>query len=1649
MKVCPRARHDCPFCGKLCQSHSSLSNHKRQCRKRSAAATASTTADSQDGKGEKRQRLKCRKCGFMCEDRRQLVRHHTSQHGNANDLQQFDVDLGDDAGLKREYDINRTHILAGHRENREGAVYNFPTNDLRGGVQELREQLEDIYNRESNAFRLNIAVGMILRDIETGDERYFIPLDNEMLFQPRNETISNRRDLNRVLDRLRRLDVREYVNNRKPKSSLKPQFVTNLEYYVYRTGFPLGATLDLPVRLRNHRCIVGLVKDANNTSYDDNLCLLRCLCYHRFKRVTQADVIDLFNAWCTYIDMEMTVESFHGVDFSELPSFEDCFGLSVNMYEFMIDTESVTPRYLSISPHDDTMYVNLFGNHTSYISNFRGYAKKFQCPSCDRHFDRINNWNVHLKVCSNVKKVRFPGGFYSAPRTIFECLSDYDVNVPNDLRTSPYFAVYDFESLLERRADNPSDKLSFTHYHIPISVSINSNVPGFQSPCHLVDTDVDALVEQMIAYLKRISDKACALTRDKLKDAILSLQEKFDSAPKHDCAVNANDLHDVQARGERVGFDDDDDDDNDHDGDNDEIELQLDASFIDDDAHEFVENHENPYLHQREVEGTAPAAAAAAASAADRDAHPEPGGFMRRRIKCLQQQLEVYCSRLPVLGFNSAKYDLNLVKSKLAKYLHLADKDTFVIKRAQAYTCISTSYFKFLDVTAYLAAGASYSQFLRAYGVDEEKGFFPYEWFDCAAKLDYPRLPPYEAFFSQLKNVNVLDTDGNGRANYNALTMVWERQQMHTFRDFLKYYNNSDVIGFVHAVDKMLQFYSRMGVDLFKDTISLPNLARTQLFKQSNTQFPLFDSTNQDLYRIVQQNIVGGPSIIFKREAIAGETPIRNNPNEIGQRILGHDANGLYAFCIAQEMPTGCYVDRRAENDFKPEISHKYMDMFFWLDYVSENDGIFIKHRLNNANREVRIGPYLLDGFCVETKTAYEYQGCWYHFCDECQTSSMNAKTRKRQETARKRTIQKRKYLESQGYEVVEMRECYFKQHILADTEHIQERYVPHLYSFWKGKMRPECIIDFVIDDKFFGMVEVDISVPETWRSLDNEGDDNDDDDDDDDGDNEEPPRFQHVLPPKEYFADMPPIFCTTDVPFEHFGVHMQEFVRANDLSMKPRRLLVGGMSAKKILLITPLLRWYLSKGLRVTRVYRMVEFIPKACFKGMADDVAQARREGDLDASKKIIADTNKLLICSAYGGLLLNKEKHRSIKYVQGSRALRLKVNDPLFCHFTKLDDDFYEVEMLKNRVSLDLPNYLGLFVLNYAKLHMLQFVYDVLYHYIPRNRFELMEMDTDSIYAYYGARKLEDLMSDERRVEFEEKLVHSCYNDGRQVDSRTGHWFPRECCREHIAYDRRTPGLFKLEASGDYMVCLSSKTYMLRDGDNRAKFSCKGVQKRRIDEPEAIYRGVIHSTASHEVENIGFRARANTIQTYRQRKTGFSYFYVKREVCPNGVDTKPISLTLTPWPLRDYIVVGPRSVLSNDFKSEIVHDDITFFSVHHCYMHEVAVYHECMDKAIEILLCQNWFQLKKIQVDFTPTADWYTHATAFMQEMLNLKRDQCADFNDELHRQAGRTFYVSGFDRYWTCGFNERTANVVDASQFPGRNVLGKLLYTMSNN
>lgn len=57
---------------------------------------------------------------------------------------------------------------------------------------------------------------------------------------------------------------------------------------------------------------------------------------------------------------------------------------------------------------------------------------------------------------------------------------------------------------------------------------------------------------------------------------------------------------------------------------------------------------------------------------------------------------------------------------------------------------------------------------------------------------------------------------------------------------------------------------------------SIPGLARLNLFnaseKKKHAVFPLFDFSTKDIYRTIQDNIVGGPSIIFTRYHESGKT---------------------------------------------------------------------------------------------------------------------------------------------------------------------------------------------------------------------------------------------------------------------------------------------------------------------------------------------------------------------------------------------------------------------------------------------------------------------------------------------------------------------------------------------------------------------------------------------------------------------------------------------------------------------------------------------------------------------------------------------------------------------------------------------------------
>ncbi|KAK3727521.1 hypothetical protein QZH41_009984 [Actinostola sp. cb2023] len=105
----------------------------------------------------------------------------------------------------------------------------------------------------------------------------------------------------------------------------------------------------------------------------------------------------------------------------------------------------------------------------------------------------------------------------------------------------------------------------------------------------------------------------------------------------------------------------------------------------------------------------------------------------------------------------------------------------------------------------------------------------------------------------------------------------------------------------------------------------------------------------------------------------------------------------------------------------------------------------------------------------------------------------------------------------------------------------------------------------------------------------------------------------------------MCPIFKNIEISRKDIEEYMKQFAEDNDMMKQPSRSLIGNMYGEKILLATPLLKWYLEHGLEVTQVYQVVEFTPEPCFSSFGVAVSNAHRAGDVDPSKAI-ANTMKL---------------------------------------------------------------------------------------------------------------------------------------------------------------------------------------------------------------------------------------------------------------------------------------------------------------------------------------------------------------------------------------------------------------------------------------
>ena len=292
-------------------------------------------------------------------------------------------------------------------------------------------------------------------------------------------------------------------------------------------------------------------------------------------------------------------------------------------------------------------------------------------------------------------------------------------------------------------------------------------------------------------------------------------------------------------------------------------------------------------------------------------------------------ELVKWFHQVPVLGFNSGHYDLKLIRQHFIPLL-AQDPGTFAAEKNGRIMFINTPKFKFLDVLNYLGPGITYEKWVKTYGATLAKSWLPYEWFDSPDKLDFPGLPPYMAWYSKLKGEYVLTLK-----EYDDCHRIFKERGMQTFGDWLEYYNNLDVAPFLEALQKMKEFYTSLGIDILKDAVSLPGVSEKYILRKTlqprwGYKPPELYAPNKEAYAMLKAAVVGGPSLVFTRKHVAGETRIRSHQYEdarVCRRILGYDANSLYPSTMMKEMPCGPGFVKSYDN---PEAYARVFPQFLW-----------------------------------------------------------------------------------------------------------------------------------------------------------------------------------------------------------------------------------------------------------------------------------------------------------------------------------------------------------------------------------------------------------------------------------------------------------------------------------------------------------------------------------------------------------------------------------------------------------------------------------------------------------------------------------------------------------------------------------------------
>ena len=187
---------------------------------------------------------------------------------------------------------------------------------------------------------------------------------------------------------------------------------------------PIGCgNAELPDYIRNNKAVIGLVKDKHGkVLYQDNMCFFRALAIHQ--GIPWENNLQITNAVKHLLSL-ITKEdpsTFEGVQLQDLPDKELKFELNIMVFELRKKEDGQVVAQIVQQSHrryTDTMYLNLYENHFSLITNLDKYCKSFECRQYNKLWKGAWKMNRHECTCDQVTKKKFVGGSYQPEATVF------------------------------------------------------------------------------------------------------------------------------------------------------------------------------------------------------------------------------------------------------------------------------------------------------------------------------------------------------------------------------------------------------------------------------------------------------------------------------------------------------------------------------------------------------------------------------------------------------------------------------------------------------------------------------------------------------------------------------------------------------------------------------------------------------------------------------------------------------------------------------------------------------------------------------------------------------------------------------------------------------------------------------------------------------------------------------------------------------------------------------------------------------------------------------------------------------------------------------------------------------------------------------